>query len=240
MMDQRMEHSGRPPMFYQQNNMDGPPMGFQERSHHFPPHGPPEPRFERPEFDPENMHERPFPPINGNGGNGRIPLRNPNNPGPQPAMMRGKRRKLNYLEMGGASKAKRFLMRLKTEIHPPRHPSATVGKPRHDNNSRIAIPQHREAKIRQTLDMLKIFSHVEILEKRARDDILSEDEHVEEPKPAEAIDNMKLLLEDDEMLNEPEERNQAQAEDDIPEESSHDESEANEKGKFSNVAKRKI
>lgn len=61
--------------------------------------------------------------------------------------------------------------------------------------------------------------------------MLSDDEQ-EVAKPKETIDNVQLLLEDDEMFEENENMNQAQAEDDVSEESSLNGSDGGDAGKF--------
>jgi len=72
---------------------------------------------------------------------------------------------------------------------------------------------------------------IEILEKKTKDDVLSEEEQ-EVAKPKETSLNMQSLLEDDESIEEEENtKNHAQAEDDVSEESSHDESDYENSGK---------
>ena len=198
MMERRIEHEERPPIFYpSQDNRDGP-MGYPRQEEHFSqPQMLPDSPYERPEFDQNIIPDRQF---SVNGGGPLMPLRNPNDSESSINPRHSKNFKVNSLVIG-ASKAQRFLFRLKNEILPPRHPSAIVGN--FSYSKFIAIPQHRESKVKQTIDFLRIFSHVEILEKKAKDDILSEEDHEEEEhhKQKDVVDNMQLLLDDDDEMS---------------------------------------
>lgn len=120
------------------------------------------------------------------------------------------------------SKAKRFISRLKTELLPPRHPSAVIGK---STDLILAIPQNQEAKNNQIISLLNLFAHVEMIEKKAKNDLLSDDEP-EPPKLKETSVDLQTLLEDDEIMQDDPTKNAAQAEDDVSEKSSHDDTES--------------